>query len=603
MIFQESRSFELVLGILVLNILWVGAKSQCSDGCDALASFNVWNGTNLTFISRSFSTTIKNILSYNPQITNPDIIQYQSRVNVPFSCSCVNGKIMGHQFGLQVKSSTTYPRILRFYYSNLTTVEKLQESNSYNPNNVPANAIVNVIVECFCGNSHVSKDYGLFITYPLRSNENLDTLANDFNLPKELLKDYNPGANFSRGSGLVFIPGKGISGGAIAGISVAAIVLLALLAVCLYFIFYRKTEEDPFPYLEPYKNSTNEQLPGPTNFESSSETGPLNNGTSPKAPRFNVDKSVEFSYDEIANACDNFSTANKIGQGGFASVFYGELRGEKAAIKKMDMQATKEFLAELKVLTHVHHLNLVRLIGYCIEGSLCLVYEYIENGNLSQHLRGFGKAPLPWSTRVKIALDAARGLEYIHEHTVPVYIHRDIKSANILIDKNFRAKVADFGLTKLIEAEDGSLHTRLVGTFGYMAPEYGQFGDVSPKIDVYAFGVVLYELISAKQAITRDEIATESKGLVALFENALHEVDPKEGISKLVDPKLGDDYPLDVVWNVTLLAKACTHENPQLRPSMRSIVVALMSISSSSADWNIGAFYENQGLAHLMSGR
>ncbi|KAL5098668.1 hypothetical protein RYX36_002995, partial [Vicia faba] len=107
----------------------------------------------------------------------------------------------------------------------------------------------------------------------------------------------------------------------------------------------------------------------------------------------------------------------------------------------MDMQASKEFLAELKVMTHVHHLNLVRLIGYCVEGSLFLVYEYIENGNLSQHLRGTGwKDPLSWAARVQIALDSARGLEYIHEHTIPVYIHRDVKSANILIDKNFRGK-------------------------------------------------------------------------------------------------------------------------------------------------------------------
>ncbi|MCI18399.1 LysM receptor kinase K1B, partial [Trifolium medium] len=103
-----------------------------------------------------------------------------------------------------------------------------------------------------------------------------------------------------------------------------------------------------------------------------------------------VDKSVEFSYEELAKATDGFSEANIIGRGGFGSVYYAELRNEKAAIKKMDMQASKEFLAELKVLTHVHHLNLVRLIGYCVEGSLFLVYEYIENGNLSQHLRGTG---------------------------------------------------------------------------------------------------------------------------------------------------------------------------------------------------------------------
>uniref|UniRef100_A0A2P2MP71 Chitin elicitor receptor kinase 1 isoform X2 n=1 Tax=Rhizophora mucronata TaxID=61149 RepID=A0A2P2MP71_RHIMU len=296
--------------------------------------------------------------------------------------------------------------------------------------------------------------------------------------------------------------------------------------------------------------------------------------------------------------------ANKIGQGGFGSVYYAELRGEKAAIKKMDMQASKEFFAELKVLTHVHHLNLVRLIGYCVEDSLFLVYEYIENGNLSQHLRGSGRDPLPWSTRVQIALDSARGLEYIHEHTVPVYIHRDIKSANILIDKNFRGKVADFGLTKLTEAGGKSTPTRLVGTFGYMPPEYARFGDVSSKVDVYAFGVVLYELISAKEAIVRaKDSGAESKGLVALFEDALNQLDPEEDLRKLVDPRLGDDYPLESVRKMARLAKACTHENAQLRPSMRSVVVALMTLTSKTEDWDVGSFYENQALVNLMSAR
>jgi len=277
---------------------------------------------------------------------------------------------------------------------------------------------------------------------------------------------------------------------------------------------------------------------------------------------------------------------------------------QKAAIKKMDMQASREFLAELKVLTNVHHLNLVRLIGFCVEGSLFLVYEFIENGNLSEHLRGSGNEPLPWSTRVQIALDSARGLEYIHEHTVPVYIHRDIKSANILIDKNFHGKVADFGLAKLTEVGGTSLPTRLVGTFGYMPPEYAQYGDVSPKVDVFAFGVVLYELISAKDAIIKpSDSMTESKGLVALFDEVLRKEDPREDLSKLVDPRLGDNYPLDSVHKMAQLAKLCTQENPQQRLSMRSIVVALMTLSSTTEDWDVGSFYENQALVNLMSGR
>lgn len=295
--------------------------------------------------------------------------------------------------------------------------------------------------------------------------------------------------------------------------------------------------------------------------------------------------------------------ANKIGQGGFGAVYLAEIKSEKVAIKKMEMQASKEFLSELKVLTNVHHLNLVRLIGYCAENCLFVVYEYMENGNLSQHLRGSGKNPIPWPIRVQIALDSARGLEYIHEHTVPVYIHRDIKSANILLDKNFRAKVADFGLTKLAEYGNSSMQTRVVGTFGYMPPEYAQYGEISPKLDVYAFGVVLYELISAKQAIIKtNEVVTETTGLVALFEDVLSQPNAKEALRKQLDPRLEDDCPIDEVLKMTHLAKACTHDNPQLRPSMRSIVVALVTLSSSTEDWG-ESFYENRGLVNLiMSG-
>ncbi|KAI7732261.1 hypothetical protein M8C21_028418 [Ambrosia artemisiifolia] len=223
----------------------------------------------------------------------------------------------------------------------------------------------------------------------------------------------------------------------------------------------------------------------------------------------------------------------------------------------------------------------VRLIGYCVEGSHFLVYEYIENGNLSQHLQGSDRDPLPWSTRVQIALDLAKGLEYIHEYTVSVFIHCDIKSANILIDRNFRGKVADFGLTRLTEVGSRS---RIVGTFGYMSPEYARYGDVTPKVDVYAFGVVLYELISAKKAIIRANCSDEPKGLIALFDEVLSQTNPEDGLVKMIDPRLGDSYPRESVYTMAQLAKACTHEDPQRRPHMRTIVVALTNLSSSMED-------------------
>ncbi|XP_021301185.1 lysM domain receptor-like kinase 3 [Herrania umbratica] len=609
-----------------ISVSLFSVEARCTKGCDvAVASYYVWDNANLTFMSEvlnsslvPFSTTnFDTILAYNKQVANKDSVDASTRLNIPFPCDCINDEFLGHVFQFKVRPRDTYDRIATVYYSNLTTVEWLQQFNSYPPTNIPDTGTVNVTVNCSCGDAAISKDYGLFITYPLRPEETLDTVLTQTNLSSDLsglVQSYNPQANFSAGTGLVFIPGKddnnsfrplksstGISAGVIAGISVAAIAVLLLLAVGLYIRFFRKKVKEA-TLLSAASQDPSVQAGNVSGSKEAQSTVVI--AASPGLTGITVDKSVEFSYEELAQATDNFSMANKIGEGGFGAVFYANLRGEEAAIKKMDMQASKEFLAELKVLTHVHHLNLVRLIGYCVEGSLFLVYEYIENGNLSQHLRGSSREPLPWSTRVQIALDSARGLEYIHEHTVPVYIHRDIKSANILIDKKFHAKVADFGLTKLTEVGSASLPTRLVGTFGYMPPEYAQYGDVSPKVDVYAFGVVLYELISAKEAIVKENgSVAESKGLVALFEDALNEPDPKEGLCKLIDQRLGDNYPLDSVFKMAQLAKACTQENPQLRPSMRSIVVALMTLSSSTEDWDVGSFYENHALVNLMSGR
>nr|WIL59889.1 nodulation protein [Melilotus officinalis] len=310
-----------------------------------------------------------------------------------------------------------------------------------------------------------------------------------------------------------------------------------------------------------------------------------------------VDKSPKFSYEELANATDNFSLGNKIGEGGFGEVYYGELRGQKTAIKKMRMQATEEFLAELKILTRVHHCNLVHLIGYCVEGSLFLVYEYIDNGNLSQHLHNSEREPMMWSTRMQIALDVARGLEYIHEHSVPVYIHRDIKSDNILLNENFTGKIADFGFTRLTDAANSTENTlHVAGTFGYMPPE-NAYGHISRKIDVYAFGV-LYELISAKAAVIKidktefksleiktNESIDEYKSLVALFDEVIDQTgDPIEGLRKLVDPRLGDNYSIDSISEKAQLAKACINRDPKQRPRMRSVVVSLMKLNSTIDD-------------------
>ncbi|XP_045830434.1 lysM domain receptor-like kinase 3 isoform X1 [Trifolium pratense] len=642
----------LLLVFLFVECVFFKVESKCVKGCDiALASYYVLPLVELpsvkNFMQSKIVTNSSDILNkYNKVlVTNHGNIFSFFRINIPFPCECIGGEFLGHVFEYTAKEGDTYDLIANTYYVSLTTVELLKKFNSYDPNHIPAKAKVNVTVNCSCGNSQVSKDYGLFITYPLRTGDTLKKIANESKLDEGLLQNYNPGVDFSKESGIVFIPGRdqngdyvplyprfgllssyyddyfwhkkyekvktvnasfyiyaGLAKGAAVGISIAGIFGFVLFVICIYVRYIKKKEEekDKLPRIS-MKLSTQDGN-GSGEYETSSGTGSATGLTG-----IMVAKSTEFSYQELAKATNNFNLDHKIGQGGFGAVYYAELRGEKTAIKKMDVQASTEFLCELKVLTHVHHLNLVRLIGYCVEGSLFLVYEHIDNGNLGHYLHGIGKEPLPWSSRVQIALDSARGLEYIHEHTVPVYIHRDVKSANILIDKNLRGKVADFGLTKLIEVGSSTLHTRLVGTFGYMPPEYAQYGDISPKIDVYAFGVVLFELISAKNAVLRTgETVAESKGLVALFGEALNQIDPLEGLRKLVDPRLKENYLIEDVLKMAELGRACTRDNPLLRPSMRSAVVALMRLSPPTQDCDDDdddTSYENQTIINLLSVR
>jgi len=620
------RLFQIFMWLCLLPFYFSDAEAKCTSCTVALGSFYVTQGINITYILTLFNgvVTFETLKTWNSGvISNDNFINFGIRIRIPFPCDCLgegDNRYLGHLFQYNLNGGDTY-EIIAGKYANLTTIASLRKVNSYNENSIPEGSTVNVSINCSCGNAEISKNYGLFLTYPLMNatTDSLSVLSRTNNVPSSLLKAYNPSVDFANARGIAFVPnqdpngsflpldpsGSGIGAGTIAGISIGIAFALLFIAIGMFYIYaykHKMAKKSLLRQMTDKDGSANNQgAMGP--YARSTESVALTGNTAQGFTDITVDKSVEFTYQELAESTNDFSIANKIGEGGFGAVYYAELHGEKAAIKKMDMQATKEFLAELQVLTHVHHLNLVRLIGFCTEECLFLVYEFIENGNLSQHLRGSGMEPLSWPARVQIALDSARGLEYIHEHTVPVYIHRDIKSANILIDKNFRAKVADFGLTKLTEVGGASatFPTRLVGTFGYMPPEYAQFGDVSPKVDVYAFGVVLYEIISAKEAIVKiDDVSAESKGLVTLFESILKDPNERESLRSLIDPRLGNNYLLDSVWKMAQLARACTQENPQLRPSMRTVVVALMTLSSSTEDWDVGYFYENQAIVNLM---
>ncbi|GAA0152092.1 hypothetical protein LIER_37418 [Lithospermum erythrorhizon] len=331
---------------------------------------------------------------------------------------------------------------------------------------------------------------------------------------------------------------------------------------------------------------------------------------------FDVEKPVVFTYEEIRSSTDNFSDSNLLGHGSYGSVYYGLLREQEVAIKRMTATKTKEFIAEMKILCRVHHANLVELIGYAAtEDELFLIYEYAQKSSLKSHLHdplNKGNTSLSWITRVQIALDAARGLEYIHEHTKPHYVHRDIKTSNILLDSAFRAKISDFGLAKLVaKTNDAEASvTRVVGSFGYVAPEYLKDGLATSKSDIYAFGVVLFEIISGKEAITRTEGTTgknsERRSLVSIMLAALRNSPDSLSMSSLkdhVDPCLMDLYPHDCLFKVSILAKQCIDDDPILRPDMKQVVISLSQILLSSVEWEATLAGNSQVFSGLVQGR
>ncbi|KAL4578307.1 hypothetical protein LXL04_014428 [Taraxacum kok-saghyz] len=288
------------------------------------------------------------------------------------------------------------------------------------------------------------------------------------------------------------------------------------------------------------------------------------------------------SVQVLKNVTKNFSHENELGRGGFGVVYKGQLHdGTKIAVKRMEAgvisnKALDEFQAEIAVLSKVRHRHLVSLIGYSAEGSeRILVYEFMPQGALSRHLfhwKGFELEPLSWKRRLNIALDVARGMEYLHTLAHQSFIHRDLKSSNILLGDDFRAKVSDFGLVKLAPDGAKSVITRLAGTFGYLAPEYAVTGKVTTKADVFSYGVVLMELLTGLMALDENR-PEESQYLAAWFWSIRSN---KEKLMAAVDPSLNaNEETFETISIIADLAGHFTAREPSQRPDMGHAVNVL----------------------------
>ncbi|KAJ0470033.1 putative protein kinase RLK-Pelle-LRR-I-1 family [Helianthus annuus] len=281
-----------------------------------------------------------------------------------------------------------------------------------------------------------------------------------------------------------------------------------------------------------------------------------------------------FTLSELRSATDNFQ--KKVGSGGFGTVYYGKLNdGKEIAVKILGnsniQQGKKEFANEVSLLSRIHHRNLVKFYGFCQEeGKDILVYEFMHNGTLKEHLYGplAKENRLKWIKRLEIAEESAKGIEYLHTGCVPSIIHRDLKTSNILLDNNMKAKVSDFGLSKL--AIDGISHVSSIvrGTLGYLDPEYYISNHLTEKSDIYSFGVILLELISGKEAISNESFGINCRNIVQWAKVHIENGD----IQGIIDPSLGDEYDIQSMWKVAEKALMCVQPHANTRPSMSEII-------------------------------
>ncbi|XP_057471922.1 receptor-like cytoplasmic kinase 185 isoform X2 [Actinidia eriantha] len=322
-----------------------------------------------------------------------------------------------------------------------------------------------------------------------------------------------------------------------------------------------------------------------TTTTTSSSSLTVNGKPKPSADRANTidNKNIAaktFTFRELASATKNFRQECLLGEGGFGRVYKGTLQssGQIVAVKQLDrngMQGNKEFLVEVLVLSLLHHPNLVNLIGYCADGDQrLLVYEYMPLGSVEDHLHDIAedKKPMDWLGRMKIASGAAQGLEYLHEKANPPVVYWDLKSSNVLLDEDFNPRLSDYGLAKLgLGGNKMHVTPRVMGTYGYCAPEYERTGELTLKSDVYSFGIVLLELITGRRAIDTTR-PTEEQNLVSWAQPFFR--DPKT-FPEMADPLLEGKFPVKSLNQAVGVAAMCLQEEPSVRPLISDVVAAL----------------------------
>ncbi|KAK7252879.1 hypothetical protein RIF29_37134 [Crotalaria pallida] len=361
----------------------------------------------------------------------------------------------------------------------------------------------------------------------------------------------------------------------VVGVVVGVIALILVLFAILFYTHHRQRKNKKDSETVPKSFEAIEKQEEKKKEEGSGKFSEIISGI---AQSFKV-----YGFEELQHATDNFSPNCWIK----GSVFRGVINGDLAAIKKNEGDVSKE----IELLNKVNHANVIRLSGVSFnEGHWYLVYEYAANGALSEwiYFNNVDGKFLSWTQRIQIALDVATGLDYLHSFISPPHIHKDLKSSNILLDNDFRAKVANLRLARSVEVHEGEqfpLTRHIIGTRGYMAPEYLENGLVSTKVDVYAFGVLLLELLTGKEVAA---ILTEdNKNLSQVLCEIVGEKNGKERIKEFMDPTMQGNYPLELAMFVVGIIDNCIEKDPESRPTMHEIVPSLSRTLNSSLNWEM----------------
>lgn len=612
--------------------------NDCSTQDTSNSAFGYFcNGVNrscqsyLTFRSQPPFTTVASIsallgadplqLSQLNSVSRNATFDTNQMVLVPVTCSC-SGQFYQSNTSYVVRKDDSLLNIAMNTLQGLSTCHAINAENNEQANNLVLGSRINIPLRCACPTKNQTDDGTKYLlTYLIASGEFVSLISDKFGVATRATLAAN---RLSENAPTVFPnttllvpllnpplssqvagqspppppsttstpPAVPVSNNSskktwvyiVAGV-VGGLVALSLLGVVIFFLFFRKRQKKADPQ---FVSESFEAVDKPLNKKVEDESEEFLESLSSIAQSVKV-----YKFEEVKAATENFSPTCLIK----GSVYRGTINGDFAAIKKMSGDVSKE----IDLLSKINHFNLISLSGICFhDGHWYLVYEYAANGPLSDRIchHSGDQESLNWTQRVQVSLDVATGINYLHSYTSPPHVHKDLNGSNILLDGDLRAKIANFGLARSADGQEGefALTRHIVGTQGYMAPEYLENGLVSPKLDVYAFGVLLLEILTGKEVSALSE--GSNTNLAEMLIPVLHDEDATENLSNFIDPSLQGKYPAELAIAMVRLINNCIMKDPSHRPSTDEIVQSLSRIMTATLSWEMS--FSTSGSPHRL---